>query len=152
MRAGHLKALASNEMYIRLRDKTLSDPVLRDTGFLLNHAEVFIHLTEYNLEKKTLLLKLNRFPIDKKTAFSKTIHSKESVNCELVIRNVEDCKIENTGHEFETVTILFGLHFDEGRIYFCSAQEDHGKPCYSVDCRVSEFDIELTDKKAFANQ
>lgn len=139
-------------MYLRLKDKTLFDPVLRDTGYLLNHAEVFIQQTEYDLENKTLSLNINRFPVIKKTAFSKTKHSKEAINCEIVIRNIEECEIENTAHELETVTILFGLHFDEGRIYFCSAQEDHGKPCYSVDCKVSEFDIEIKDKRSFANQ
>ena len=133
-------------MYLRLKDKTLSDPILKDTGFLLNHAEVFVEQTKYDLEKKTLFLNLKRFPVIKKTAFSKTKHSKEAINCEVVIRNVDECNIESIAKEFETVTILFGLHFAKDRLYFCSAQEDSGKPCYSVDCRVSEFDIEITDK------
>ena len=133
-------------MYLRLKDETLLDPVLRDTGYLLNHAEVFIHQTEYNFESKTLSLNINRFPVIKKTAFSRTMHSKEAINCEIVIRNIEECEIENTANELDTVTILFGLQFEEGRIYFCSAQEDQGKPCYSVDCKVSAFDIEIRDR------
>ncbi len=139
-------------MHIKLIDKSLSDPILKEIGLLLNHAEVFIGQTKYDLEKKELLLNINRFPVIKKTVFSKTKHSKEAIKCQVVIRNIEDCKIENIAKELEKITILFGFHFEKDRIYFCSAEEDHGKPCYSIDCKVSEFDIEILDKKSFANQ
>jgi hypothetical protein len=139
-------------MHLRLKDKTLSDPILKEMGFLLNHAEVFVKQTEYDRKKKTLFLNLNRYPVIKKTGFSKTKHSKEAINCDVVIRKIEECNIENIAQELEAITIIFGLHFENDRIYFCSAQEGRGKPCFSIDCKVSEFDIEITDIKDFANQ
>jgi hypothetical protein len=139
-------------MHIKLIDESLTDPILKEIGLLLNHAEVFIGQTKYDFEKKKLLLNMSRFPVIKKTLFSKTKHSKEAVKCHVVIRNIEDCKIENIVKELEKITILFGFYFEKDRIYFCSAEEYHGKPCYSIDCKVSEFDIEIRDKKSFANQ
>ena len=80
-------------MHLRLKDKTLSDPILKDMGFLLNHAKVSVKQTKYDPEKRTLLFNLKRFPVIKKTALSKTKHSKEAINCEVVIRNVYECKL-----------------------------------------------------------
>jgi len=132
-------------MYLRIKENDLSDPILKEIGYLFNHAEIFSDQAEYIPENNELSLSINRFPVVKKTILSKTKHSKEAINCEVVIRNVEKCNIEKNCKDIEMFTILFGLQFEKNRIYFSSAEEDHGEPCYSVDCMVSEFDIEIND-------
>ena len=133
-------------MHLRFRNKLGTDPILHDIGDLLNHAQFCAKDAFFNQNENSFFLKINRFQIIKKTFFSKTKHSTEVIQCDVIIRNVEEWNIKNNAEEIDKFTILFGLHFEKGHIYFCSVEEDKGNPCYSFDCKVSEIDIEIIDR------
>jgi hypothetical protein len=43
------------------------------------------------------------------------------------------------------VQLIFGIQLQEKQVYACSAEEDRGRPLFSITLDVSGLDVEISD-------
>jgi len=131
-------------MEIHIKGNDVPAPVLTEFGRVADHARLQKDQVHHDAVSGTVTIILDRLPIVGVTWFGTTRHTHVPVQTRVTIRNVTDCQIKRPQQEM-TFTILFGLKIEEKAIYFCSVEEDHGEPLLSIDCRVSELDLEVKD-------
>lgn len=100
----------------------------------------------YEPSTRSVLVPIVRFPSKPRRLLGgHTVDRSTPIRAELLLRNVELCKIENHAPELEVIQVVFGAKFGGNSVYLGSVEEDRGVTCYSVAVQVSAFDIELTD-------
>jgi hypothetical protein len=71
--------------------------------------------------------------------------SPEPIASTLVIRDTASCELKNH-HDRPEFCLMFGVKIENREVYLCSAEEDHGVPCFEMTIRVLSYDIELCDE------
>ena len=132
-------------MEIRLKGNDIPQTLLAEIGRVADHARLQTDGVRHDTVAATVTISLERLPITGKSLIGTTHHAGAPVRTRVTIRNVTDCRIDRFPEEGRTVTIIFGLKVEQKAVFMCSAEEDKGQPSFSVDCRVSELDLEMKD-------
>ena len=110
---------------------------------VLRHVEV-----THDSEEGVVRLPLIRLPLVKKRDVLPNVHDRHNPTpCVVTVRNVVSCDIQRhvppgVGDE---VHLIFGIQFEDNRVYASSAEEDRGETCFTITVNVSEIDLEITD-------
>ena len=133
-------------MEIWVKGNDIPQTVLAEIGRVADHARLQTDGVRHDTVAATVTISLERLPVTGKSFFGTTHHAGAPVRTSVTIRNVTDCRIDRLSEERLTVTIIFGLKVEQNTVFMCSAEEDKGQPLFSMDCRVSELDIEIKDE------
>jgi hypothetical protein len=131
-------------MRLRIQADELPVTVLEAIGATANRGLLLVKEVVYRPEEQFVTFLFQRFPIVGKSIFTGTNHSKNPIPCRVTIRNVSACRIEDSADR-DQITILFGIGFRSGEVFFSSAEESHGRTCYALSCTVTAVDLEMRD-------
>lgn len=138
-------------MYLKIIDDSFSKYLLREVECLTNYGKIDVTKIKYNQISKTLHIPLNRYKIlSDKSIFGIDLFKYDisSVQSMLILKNIENCSIENNFEESETeIRILLGIKIDvkKKEIQVISSAEDKGVTCFTLTAKYSILDLELSD-------
>jgi hypothetical protein len=142
-------------MYLRVIDKSFTQNILKEISRLTDQAKLLFRNMEYDEVKGVIILPIERFKVLTKRriigVFITRRHEKNAMmQSTITIRNVTECHVENNIDDPKVVyvTLLFGITVRNNDIIICSLEEDRGKPLYSMELKVSELDIEISDQRS----
>jgi len=133
-------------MEIRIRGSGLHQALLEEVGRLGDHALVWTDEVVHDAATGTVTFTIERRPVGGKSLLGATKHDGALVRTRVVIRNATGCQVERLSGDRFMATILFGLKIGKDGVYMCSAEEEQGRHLFSMDCQVSELDLDLVDE------
>ncbi len=140
-------------MYLRAIGNYFTQNLLKEISILTDQARLLFRNIEYDEVKGLIVLPVERFKVlTKRRVFGVFITRKYEKNAvvesKITIRNITKCHVENNIDDQKTtyVTVLFGVTIRNDEIMVCSLEEDRGKKLYSIELKVSELDIEISDQ------
>ncbi len=133
-------------MEIRLKGTGISQTLLAEVGRLADHAFLEPHRVCHDPTAAVVSFFIERSPAPGTPLSGTAQDGTPRIRSKITIRKVTHCQIERYQQSKQTVMIIFGLKIEEDRMYICSAEEDRGQPLFSIDCRVSELDLEIKDE------
>lgn len=135
-------------MYLKLRGDDIPAELLEYIPLLTDHARLMPGEVHYDPQNGEVRIAIIRFPLLKRR---KVLPSKYDFNNPrhslITVRNVHSCDIHaKRSFELEDeVQLMFGVRYSGDQMYLCSAEEEHGQPCYSITMAISSFDLEIVD-------
>ncbi len=132
-------------MKLRIQGRDLPTTVMEAIGAIANKGLLRPQDGAYEEKERVVAFRFQRFPVVGKALFSGTRHSEVPITSRATIRNVLSCIIEDSG-VCQEITILFGISFKENTVLLSSAEENRGTTCFTLECTVSEIDIEMIDE------
>lgn len=132
-------------MRLRIQGPELPNTLREAIGAIANKGLLRPQDVAYDEKEGVVTFRFQRFPIVRKALFSGTCHSEVPITCRAIIRNVLSCIIKDSGL-CQEITILFGISFKGNAVLLSSAEENRGTNCYTLECTVSEIDIEIADE------
>lgn len=140
-------------MYIKIVGNDFSQNIFKEIEAITDNATLYFRNSKYDEKEKTLSLPIERYRIKKKEKLlgSLTPYKRDMnnpISSSVVIRNITSYEMrDNSEPEDTKVTLIFGVTIKDKEISIRSAEEDRGKTCYFIGLTVSEYDIEIMDKK-----
>ena len=148
-------AHGGEEMYLRAIGNSFTQNLLKEISILTDQAKLLFRNIQYDEVKGLIVLPVERFKVlTKRRIFSVFITRKYEKNAitqsTITIRNIIKCDVENNIDDPKVtyVTLLFGIKIRNNDIIVCSLEEDRGKTLYSIELKISELDIEISDQKS----
>jgi hypothetical protein len=142
-------------MYLRAIGNSFTQNLLKEISILTDQAKLLFRNIQYDEVKGLIVLPVERFKVlTKRRIFSVFITRKYEKNAitqsTITIRNIIKCDVENNIDDPKVtyVTLLFGIKIRNNDIIVCSLEEDRGKTLYSIELKISELDIEISDQKS----
>jgi hypothetical protein len=135
-------------MRLHMAGKDVPAELTEVVALLTDHARLRYTEVTRDAKSQTVRLPITRYPLVKKRRVLPNVHDqKYPIAAVVTVRNVLSCEIENnTTPDFgEEVHLIFGGQIQGKQLYARSAEEDRGRPCYSVAPEVSELDLEVAD-------
>lgn len=143
-------------MYIRIVGNCFSQKISNEIEAITNYGILYFQKMKYDKKKKMISIPIERCKIRaiKKivlgTTTSYKYDKKNRIAALILINNILSCKIENNFNDpaVTKMRILFGLQLNikDKKISIASVEEDRGQTCYSIDLKLSEIDIEISDQ------
>ncbi len=145
-------------MYFKIKGDCFSDNITKDMQAITNYGILHLNEVKYDEANKMISIPIERCKIKaiKKIFLGTTTSFEYDKNTKIpaliVIKNIINCKIENNfdNPNVSTIHILLGLQLNmkEKEICIGSAEEDRGKTLYSIELKVNELDIEISDQRS----
>ncbi len=132
-------------MKLRIQGHEIPNTLMEAIGAMANKGLLRPQDVTYQEEEGLVIFRFRRFPILRKAVFTGTRHSDTPISCRVTIHNVLSCIIKDSGN-CQEITILFGISFKGNAVLLSSAEENRGTHCYTLECTVSEIDIEIADE------
>ena len=140
-------------MYLRIRGDEFTSALLSEIGAITDRSLISPADVGFDEPAGLLRVPVRRFKVTRRKKFLGSIapyarDMSNPISCTITIRGVGSCTVVRSreGPTLSEVTMLFGLKLDGRRVYFCSAEEEHGTPCYSLRAELATLDIELRDE------
>jgi len=145
-------------MLLRARAEQVPTELSEAIASLTDGATLRWSDVEYDRQTGRVRFTVTRFPLLKERLVLPNLRDREHpIPSVVTVRNVIACEIEDytTPKLGKEVHLLFGVQARTGRVFACSAEENKGRPCYSVTIEVAELDIEIAglanDAEAIGN-
>jgi hypothetical protein len=138
-------------VHLRIGGEKLPVGVLEEFAAITDRSLLRPEAVQFNDAEASIVVPLSRPPLRGKrrrllVSGYRRDQSSSLIRAVLTIRNVESWAAECApGFGHEPVTLLFGVGVKGNEVYFESAEEDQGRPWYSLTAKVTCIDLELDD-------
>jgi len=139
-------------MDLCVRNNTAFPGAARDLEVLTNYARLMPRQVKHDPIARTVT-----FPLMRRALLSYRFgflgrpiatYADEYVPAELVVRNVQECVIEDHSDAVGTkeITLIFGIRLDSNRLALSSAEELSGVHAYGLTALLTQTDVEIVDR------